>query len=303
MAVKAKKEASGYFVTVLTTIVNILLAAGKTVVGIVFFSPALISDGINSIDDVLANFVLMIGMKKSQQKADETHPYGHERFDAVSSIILSIFFFVTGFFVAYRGITLIIQGANGDLEPPGAATWIVALVAIAIKLVMALFSFAVGKRTKSLTVKALALDHLLDILSTVFTLAGILLAIYLDKPILDPIFSLFIAGFIFYTAIVTLVGAIKNVTDTAVDKATQEKYAETVMSVDGVKRIDDMKTRIFGPRVYIELVISVESSMCLREAHAIAENVHDKIEQTYSEVKHIMVHVNPYDEKDREETF
>jgi cation diffusion facilitator family transporter len=110
------KDYSVMLITVLTTVINFILAVGKTIVGVIFFSPSLISDGINSIDDVLANIVLVIGIKKSQQKADETHQFGHERFDAVSAVILSIFFFVAGFFVAYRGIEAIIKGRQASLN-------------------------------------------------------------------------------------------------------------------------------------------------------------------------------------------
>ncbi|MGI6644756.1 MAG: cation diffusion facilitator family transporter [Bacilli bacterium] len=291
-----KTENGGFFITLLTTIVNAVLAVGKTVVGALFYSPALISDGINSIDDVIANIVLVIGMKKSEQKADESHPFGHERFDAVSAIILSIFFFVTGFYVALRGIQMIVKGAYGDLESPEPAAYIVALIAIAIKLTMAVISFIYAKKTKSITVRALALDHLIDVLSTVFTFIGIILAITLEMPILDPIFSLFIAVFIFYTAIVTLKSAISNVTDKSVDKETLEKYRETILSVDGVLGIDEFRTRIFGPRVFVELSISVDRNLSVVEGHNIAEHVHDLMEEKYSDIKHIMVHVNPHEQ-------
>ncbi len=291
-----KNQNSGFFITLLTTIVNAVLAVGKTVVGALFYSPALISDGINSIDDVIANIVLVIGMKKSAQKADESHPFGHERFDAVSAIILSIFFFVTGFYVALRGIQMIVKGAYGELQSPEPVAYIVALIAIAIKLTMAVISFIYAKKTKSITVRALALDHLIDVLSTVFTFIGIILAITLEMPILDPIFSLFIAVFIFYTAIVTLKRAISNVTDKSVDKETLEKYRETILSVEGVLGIDEFRTRIFGPRVFVELSISVDRNLSVVEGHNIAEHVHDLMEEKYSEIKHIMVHVNPYEQ-------
>ncbi len=291
------KDYSVMLITVLTTVINFILAVGKTIVGVIFFSPSLISDGINSIDDVLANIVLVIGIKKSQQKADETHQFGHERFDAVSAVILSIFFFVAGFFVAYRGIEAIIKGATGQLESPGIPAWIVAAIAIVIKLIMSAISFIIARRTKSVTIKALALDNLADILSTVFTFIGIILAITLDKPILDPIFSLFIAAIIFYTAVTTLKDAISKLTDRSVDPKTAEKYIKIIKSVPGVLGVDEFRTRIFGPRVYIELSISVDPNLSLIKAHDISEEVHDKVESTFEEVKHIMVHVNPYEEK------
>ena len=82
--------------------------------------------------------------------------------------------------------------------------------------------------------------------------------------------------------------------DKACDDQTIERMRNVVLSRDGVKEIDNMKTRMFGAKVYVDIEIAADENITLIEAHKIAENVHGAIEKEFTEVKHCMVHVNPY---------
>ncbi len=73
------------------------------------------------------------------------------------------------------------------------------------------------------------------------------------------------------------------------------KIYKTINEDGDVKNIDLLKTRISGSIIYVEAEIAVDSALNIIEAHAIAQRVHDKIEETFEEVKHIVIHVNPYE--------
>jgi divalent metal cation (Fe/Co/Zn/Cd) transporter len=91
--------------------------------------------------------------------------------------------------------------------------------------------------------------------------------------------------------------AIDKMVDHSCDEATVNEMREVIRSVAGVKNIDVLQTRLFGSKVYVDIEIAADGSIPLKEAHSIAEQVHDSIESSFTQVKHCMVHVNPLDEK------
>ena len=137
-----------------------------------------------------------------------------------------------------------------------------------------------------------AWHHRSDALSSIGAFVGIFGA-RLGYPILDPIASIVICVMIAKASIDIFRDAIDKMVDHSCDETTEEQMRETILKVDGVQRIDLLQTRIFGNKIYADIEIEVDGSMPLREAHKIAESVHNSIEKTFPKVKHIMVHVNP----------
>jgi cation diffusion facilitator family transporter len=274
---------------------NILLTLGKLIGGIIAHSQALISDGINSLDDIISTVVVMIGVKSSTKKADENHPFGHERMDNVAAIILSIFFFITGIGIIVVGGASLLRALRGEIELslPNKLAWIVAGIAMAIKEGLFLYTFRIGRKSRSSAIQGLAMDHQMDVISTGVALIGIVLAIVLDLPWIDPLAAIITGLLIIVTGIRTLYDAFNKMTDHAASEKTIEEIATTIIGVAGVVRIDDLRTRLFGSRIYVDVEIAVDANLSLRKAHAIAEEVHHQVEQSNVDIKHIMVHVNP----------
>lgn len=300
MQIEAKNTLSKQ-VSAVGLIANIFLSIAKLTVGILGASQALISDAINSIGDVLSTFVVLIGVKKSKKAADEDHPFGHERLDSVAAIILAIFFFVTAFFIGYRAITSIIQGIEGDIPLPNQLTWMVALIAIAIKEGLFIYTRNAAKITGSVALQGAAYDHQADVISTTGSLIGIVGARVFSLPILDPIFSIFIGILIIITGVRVFKEAIEQMVDKAMDPEDEKAMRLAINEVIGVEKIDMFRSRIFGNRIYVDIDIAVKASISLKSAHTIAETVHDKIENDFPAVKHIMVHVNPLNAHNRED--
>jgi divalent metal cation (Fe/Co/Zn/Cd) transporter len=91
--------------------------------------------------------------------------------------------------------------------------------------------------------------------------------------------------------------AVGKLTDEACDTNLEEQMKECVMQMEGVLAIDDMKTRMFGNKIYVDTEIECDGNLTLFAAHEIAERVHDRIESSFPDVKHCMVHVNPHSMK------
>lgn len=270
---------------------NVILSALKMVAGIVAHSSAMISDAVHSLSDVLSTFVVMIGIHISSKESDDDHQYGHERFECVASIILATMLGLTGFGIGASGIKTIMSGTT-NLEAPGLLALVAAIVSILVKEGMFWYTKAGAKKINSGALMADAWHHRSDALSSVGSLLGIAAA-RLGFPIFDPLASIVICLFVFKAAYDIYKDAIDKMVDSSVDAQTLEFMKQIIMEEEGVLGLDEIRTRIFGSRYYVDVEVSADGNQNLWQAHDIAERIHDRIEAELPEAKHVMVHVNP----------
>lgn len=286
---KIAMRVSGVSITV-----NLVLSLFKLLAGILAHSGAMLSDAVHSASDVISTIVVIIGVKLSGKKSDAEHQYGHERLECVSAIILAGLLFATGVGIGMSGIKSILAGSKGQkIMEPGLLALIAAVVSIVTKEWMFWYTRAAAKKISSGALMADAWHHRSDALSSVGSFVGILGA-RLGCPIMDPIASVVICIFILKAAIDIFKDAIDRMVDHSCDEETEDKMRQAVLEVPGVKGVDVLQTRLFGSKIYVDLEISADGQQNLNDAHAIAERVHHMIENTFQDVKHCMVHVNPY---------
>mgnify|MGYP002619379272 CR=1 FL=1 len=286
---KIAMRVSGVSITV-----NLVLSLFKLLAGILAHSGAMLSDAVHSASDVISTIVVIIGVKLSGKKSDAEHQYGHERLECVSAIILAGLLFATGVGIGMSGIKSILAGSKGQkIMEPGLLALIAAVVSIVTKEWMFWYTRAAAKKISSGALMADAWHHRSDALSSVGSFVGILGA-RLGCPIMDPIASVVICIFILKAAIDIFKDAIDRMVDHSCDEETEDKMRQAVLEVPGVKGVDVLQTRLFGSKIYVDLEISADGQQSLNDAHAIAERVHHMIENTFQDVKHCMVHVNPY---------
>jgi len=274
-------------------IVNILLSAFKLFAGIFANSAAMVSDAVHSIADLFSTVVAMIGIKLSNKEADKDHPYGHERFESVATLILAGLILAVGGGIGWAAIQRIIAGDFGELAIPGMLALVAAVVSIAVKEGIYWYMRAAAKRADSTALMADAWHSRVDGLSSIGSFVGILGAM-LGFPVMDSIAAIIISAFIIRCAVSIAVEALKKMTDRACDDETVEAMRKVILDQEHVKDIDQLKTRLFGNKIYVDVEISVDANHTLIEAHDIAHNVHDAIEDEFEKVKHCSVHVNPF---------
>ncbi len=270
---------------------NAALSVFKLLAGILAHSGAMISDAVHSASDVLSSFIVIIGVKLSAREADRDHPYGHERFECVAAIVLAVVLAVTGLLIGTGAVENIRAGADAAAVP-GLLALVAAAVSILCKEAMYWYTRHYAKRLNSAALMANAWHHRSDARSSVGALIGIAGA-RLGYPVLEPIASLLICLFILKAAYDIFKDATGKMVDRACDAETEQRIADCVLAEEDVLGIDRLQTREFGSKIYVDLEIRVDGSLPLVEAHAIAEQVHDRIEAEFPAVKHIMVHVNP----------
>ena len=280
-------------VSTVTIVINLVLAGFKFVAGFVAHSGAMISDAVHSASDVLATFIVILGVKLAGRDADRDHPYGHERLECVAALILGVILAATGFGIGLSGIRKITGGE--ELLIPGTLALIAAAVSIVVKEAMFWYTWLAAKKIDSSALKAEAWHHRSDALSSVGSFAGILGA-RLGFPALDPVASVVICLFILKAAWDILADALGKMTDHACPPALVQEMAESVLSQPGVLGLDTLNTRLFGDRVYVDVEMRADGDLPLKVTHATAQAVHDALEAQFPQVKHCMVHVNPAEE-------
>jgi cation diffusion facilitator family transporter len=280
-------------VALVSIIGNIVLSLFKLLAGILANSGAMISDAVHSASDVFSSIIVIIGIHISSKESDKDHPYGHERLECVAAIILATILFITGFSIGIGAVKTIAAGNYTDLAVPGILALVAAVVSIVSKEAMYWYTRFNAQRIDSAALMADAWHHRSDALSSVGALIGIAGA-RCGFPIADSIASLAICFFIAKAAYDIFHDAVDKMVDHACDDAFEDEIRACVTAEEGVLRIDELRTREFGNKIYVDIEIAADGDKPLREAHAIAENVHDRIESQFPKVKHVMVHVNPY---------
>lgn len=275
---------------------NIILSGFKLFAGVTGHSTAMVSDAVHSMSDVLATLIAYVGLKLSQKKADKEHPYGHERYECFASITLAVVLMVTGAKLGIGCIQSISDGSYKNAELPGIIALAAAIVSIAVKEAMFWYTIYQAKRIDSGAFRADAWHHRSDAMSSVGALIGIAAA-RLGFPIMDAAAGIVICIVIMYVAFGILKDAIDKMVDSAENPDYEKKLCECICEYAKRERIaigiDSLITRKFGEKVYVDLEISMDGNMQLNEAHSVGERVHNLIEDRFSEVKHVMVHINP----------
>ncbi|NMA22999.1 MAG: cation transporter, partial [Spirochaetales bacterium] len=260
--------------------INALLAISKIAIGVLAHSVALFNDGINNAGDVVSSVIASVGIAAGSKASDEEHQYAHERLECVAAILLSGIIMVVGIALFADGITTIIRGTYRLRALPGLSAVFLAVFSFITKQIMVLYTRWAGKKSDSVALLASAWDSQSDVFATTGGLIGIIFA-RLGYPIADSIAAIIIALFIFRVGLEVF----KDGTDKMVDRACSAEMVEEIRTVivaqEGVRGLDVLRSRTFGNRCYVDVEISAEGSQSLTEAHAIAERVHDIIEQTF----------------------
>lgn len=271
---------------------NAVLSSFKFFAGVTGNSGAMISDSIHSFSDVITTLIAWIGVKASKKEADAAHPYGHERIECIASLLLGIVLLGTGLGVGQVGLENIFSGNYQALAVPSAIALVAAVVSIVSKEAMYWYTRYYANLIHSSAFLADAWHHRSDAFSSIGSLIGIAGAM-MGYPVLDSVASVVICLFIVKASYDILKDGVVKLLDTSCGESYDKKMADYISGQEGVVRVDSLRSRMFGNKVYIDLEIQVDGEKSLREAHQVAERIHDDVEKTFPDVKHIMIHLNP----------
>lgn len=287
------------FVTLVGSVVNIILTVFKIFAGVLGRSTAMIADGIHSLSDLLSDIVVIVFVKISAKGRDKDHDYGHGKFETFATLIISLMLIVVAVNLMSGGINKIRQILDGgEVSSPGMIALWAAVASIVLKEILYRYTIIQGKALNSPMMIANAWHHRSDAFSSVGSLLGIAVAIFLgDKfVILDPITGCVISIFILVMAVKMSVPAIKELLDVSLPDDVEEKIEATAKSVKGVVDLHELKTRREGPGIIMEGHLVLDSEISLKEAHDISKKVEESLRKEFGTETQISLHLEPEDD-------
>lgn len=286
----AERIAAGTRSTWVSVGVNIVLASTQVTVGLLSKSQALVADGIHSLSDLVADFVVLFAGHHARKEADEDHPYGHQRFETAASLVLGALLLAVGLGMLWSAFRKL-EAPETVAQVHASALW-VAVGALVAKELLFRYMLAVAKRVKSSMLVANAWHARSDAASSLVVGLGIVgnLAGY---PILDPIAAL-IVGFM-----VSRMGwgfgwdALHDLMDRSADAQEVAAIRQTLAETPGVQNVHDVRTRKMGDMIVVDAHIEVDASLSVEAGHAIAVQARQRVLQRHR-VLNVMTHVDPW---------
>ncbi|MCW5657753.1 MAG: cation transporter [Burkholderiaceae bacterium] len=270
--------------------VNLLLTSTQIVAGVLTRSQGLIADGIHSLSDLVADFVVLLANHQSRKDADADHPYGHHRFETAASLVLGALLLAVGLGMLWSAF-LKLEQPDAVQKVHVAALWVAGGALVAKELLFR-YMLTVAKRVKSSMLVANAWHARSDAASSLVVGVGIVgnLAGY---PILDPIAAA-IVGFM-----VAKMGwefgwdALHDLMDRAIDDEEIAAIRKTLEETSGVQGVHDIRTRKMGDMIVVDAHIEVDASLSVEAGHDIAVQARSRVMQRHR-VLNLMTHVDPW---------
>ncbi len=287
----SSSDVAGRNVTLIGALVNVILIGLKLTAGILGKSNALIADGVHSISDLFTDVVVLVGIWRGRRPADEDHPFGHGRIEALSTAIVGLSLVATALYLGFQAAMGIYMRHESH---PNVLAIIGAGVSIVLKEALYRYTVLTGRRMKSQLVVANAWHHRSDALSSVAVLAGVTLAqIKPSWHIFDAFAALLVSFFIIKVGLEILGDSFRELSDAAPIPETLNSIQLCALSVEGVMNVHDLRVRTSGGRHQIEIHIVVDASLTVKEGHGIAKDVEACLVNDIDDVGRAIVHVDP----------
>ncbi|WP_428087041.1 cation diffusion facilitator family transporter [Candidatus Thioglobus sp.] len=280
-------------ITIIGAIIDLFLAIFKVVAGVIGNSGALIADGIHSFSDLLSDGVVLYAAKHSSEKADEDHPYGHQKFETVATLGLAIILALVGFGIIFNGFE--------RFNNPAVLTQInlllgVAAISIISKELLYWYTLKVAKTYNSDMLKANAWHHRSDALSSVVVFVGILGTTF-GYVYLDAVAAIIVGLMIVYIAWQLGAGATKELVDTSIDADQIEKLRYVLGQISGVNSVHSLRTRKIGHTISADVHVQVDPFLSVSEGHMISVSVERVAKKCLKNLTDVTVHIDPEDDE------
>ena len=273
-------------------VVNLLLATGKCVVGTLGHSFALISDGIESLTDVVSSSIVVAGLFWAARPPDKDHPYGHGKAEPIAALVVSLSLLGAAVFIALESIAEI----RTPHRLPAPYTLIVVIAVVVIKGGLSRYVGVVGKEIESGAVRADAWHHFSDALTSGFAFVGISIALVSRYPAADDWAALCASPVILFNGLKQMRGPLGELLDASPPGDIEAGVRETALTVSGVLGLDKCFVRKMGFEYYVDIHVLVDGARSVTDGHRIAHEVEDAVLEAQPSVADVLVHIEPTEE-------
>ncbi|MBP1993535.1 cation diffusion facilitator family transporter [Paenibacillus eucommiae] len=267
--------------------VYMVLSLLKLIIGYLFHSDALTADGFNNTTDILASIAVLIGLRISRKPPDHDHPYGHFRAETVASLVAAFIMAAVGLQVLIGAFLSIRQA---DSQPPGQLAAWTALFSAVIMAMVYIYNRNLSRKVNSPSIMAAALDNRSDALVSLGAFVGIMGA-GIGWPWLDPV-TAFIVGLVICKTAWDIFRESSHALTDGFDENKLNIFKTTIEKTPGVVYIGDLKARIHGNQVLVDVTIHVDEDLSIAEGHEISDKVEDEMLRQH-QISHVHVHIEP----------
>ncbi len=277
-----------FFISVLAVFANLLLAVGKILVGIFSNSVAIIAEGINSGTDVIASSLSFIGIKVAEKPADKGHPYGHEKAEVISGLLITIIILLSGLWIIYSAIKSFFIPSLVEI---GILAFVVMGISAGVNGIMSQLKIFFGKKYDSVSLVSDGIHSRIDLLVSLGVFLGLFFVNYYSHA--DSILALLVGLYIlkesFYLG--------KETTDSLLGASAGQGLENKIKEVCRKNNIEveSIKTQKFGNKVFAELLIKLPSRLKVEEAEKVRKNLQDKLLEEISELKYLSIQIQSHD--------
>ncbi|QRN05164.1 cation diffusion facilitator family transporter [Legionella sp. MW5194] len=280
-------------VTLIGALINALLGIIKLIGGALFHSHALVADGIHSLSDLITDMMVLFASKYGSLGADTTHPYGHQRIETAATLLLALLLVLAGAGIAWDAVNELM---HPDKAIPGKIALIIALFSIFANELLFHYTRHVGKLIDSPLIIANAWHHRSDAASSVVVALGLVGSLG-GLTYLDAVAAIIVGLMIIKMGMAYGWNSVKELVDTAVDAEMLAKIEKNIQHVNGVKKIHQLRSRLMGGDIFIDVHVLVDPFISVSEGHYIAQHVHHALMKQLTRVKDVTVHIDPEDDE------
>lgn len=279
--------------TLIGAFVNVLLGFIKLIGGVFFHSHALVADGIHSFSDLIADAMVLVASKYGSQDADDLHPYGHQRIETIATFFLAMVLMLAGVGIAWESLRDII---NKTESIPDLMALPIAILSIIANEGLFRYTRLVGIRIQSDLITANAWHHRSDAASSLIVSIGVI-GSFAGYKYLDPLAACVVGFMIIKMGLKYAWDSTRELIDTGVSPKKVAHIKKVINQVDGVLKIHQLRNRMMGQNVLVDVHILVSPLISVSEGHFIAQRVHGDLMKQISQIKDVTVHVDPEDDE------
>ena len=284
-------------VTIVGALIDFLLSIIKIILGFIGQSGALIADGVHSFSDLLTDWVTWYAAKLSGDAPDADHPYGHERFETVATLGLSIFLAIVGTIIIFEGF-----GRFSNPNELRHENWLIAAAALSVLSKEALYWYTVkvARDINSDLLKANAWHHRTDAFSSIVVVIGIIGAAN-GYFFLDSVAAIIVGILIIYIGWQLGFEATKELVDTSIDQEYIKALRVALSEIKGVNSVHTLRTRKVGHKKSADVHVQVNPFLSVSEGHIISVSVERVAKECIEELDDVTVHIDPENDEEKED--
>lgn len=281
-------------VTLLGAVINLFLAAGKIIIGLVSNSSSLLADGIHSLSDLISDSIIMYVSKYSSEGPDLDHPYGHNRFETMATLGLGILLLIISIGIIFDAISGLIEPSNKDIVMLPIVL-LVATTSVLSKEFLFWKTIAVANKHNSDMIRVNAYHHRSDAASSLIVIIGVI-GVFLGYQYIDFIAAIVIGVLMIKLSYDFIAEPVKELVDTSICSKQISLLSSELQKVEGVVGIHSLRARKMAESIHCDLHVQVRPFLSVSEGHMIAKMVSAKARDIMPAISESTIHIDPEDD-------